>query len=267
MHTSTLQVGSTTILLKPFQRPSQLALADSHCPHAGCRVDETPPTQGDIRLVPLTGMNFASPTSPCDEVHFGGVEIYNDGDWGRICRTGRRSSGFVVEALVICKQLGFPFGGLMDVLEVNVRGPNGRASEEGPFRDSGAQNTTASKLVWATEMQCTGLEDRLEDCFFPEAFGSNPIPRRPRRANAQASPGPDTKGIADAACSQDDGSTLAVVCRQFEIEGVYSTALARVHGLTFAAAQKCIKSISQHLVSTQSLQSNLHLDHNQNRFN
>lgn len=73
--------------------------------------------QGDIRLVPL--QDFDASTSPCDDIHFGGVEIYNDGQWGRICGkvVGREPGSLALEAQVACRQLGFPFGGLIDVQE------------------------------------------------------------------------------------------------------------------------------------------------------
>lgn len=91
--------------------------------HAGCSANLSTPVQGDIRLVNLSGVNSSS--AACDEVHFGGVELFNEGQWGRICRgqgSSIRSAGddgpfadFSIDASVICRQLGFPFGGVYDV--------------------------------------------------------------------------------------------------------------------------------------------------------
>ena len=67
----------------------------------------------------------------------------------------------------------------------------------------------AGNIVWATEVQCTGLEERLDQCFFPEEFGD-------ARPDYSGDSGP---GIRGAECAERDGRTLAVVCRQFEIEG------------------------------------------------
>lgn len=52
---------------------------------AGCtpQGQGSEPAQGDVRLVPLQG---TGPTSVCDAVHAGVIEIFNDGVWGRICQ-------------------------------------------------------------------------------------------------------------------------------------------------------------------------------------
>lgn len=75
------------------------------------------PTDGDVRLVPLNGT--AVPTAACDEVHFGGVELFREGRWGRICsgRGGDEPADFALDAEVICRQLGFPFGTVMDEVD------------------------------------------------------------------------------------------------------------------------------------------------------
>lgn len=63
------------------------------------------PEEGDVRLVPVVAGQ--DPTAACDDVHFGGVEIFHDGQWGRICTTslqfGEESSDrFVLDAQVRC---------------------------------------------------------------------------------------------------------------------------------------------------------------------
>lgn len=65
--------------------------------HPGCAVEEEPAQQGDVRLVPLLGSGAA--TAACDEVHIGGVEIFNAGRWGRICASGDFAA-FTLEAQV-----------------------------------------------------------------------------------------------------------------------------------------------------------------------
>eukprot|EP00892_Ulva_mutabilis_P004967 jgi/Ulvmu1/2842/UM144_0007.1 len=151
------------------------------------------------------GTNFT--TQPCDDAHFGAVEFFNEGQWGRLCSGFGDSSP--VDAKVICRQLGFPFSSLIDVQE--VRSNNGR-----PFSDYGEYGEPG-ELVWATDLQCTGKEERLTDCFFPEAFGDNTRPPPPSFPGAPPAP-PPAPGIPNADCSRRDGSTLAVACRRFEIE-------------------------------------------------
>ena len=70
--------------------------------YAGCSSDASAPEQGDVRLVALPGLNVS--TDPCDDVHFGAVEIFNDGRWGRICRSNFNTfASFSVDARVICR--------------------------------------------------------------------------------------------------------------------------------------------------------------------
>lgn len=89
-------------------------------PHAcaGCETPSAPPAEGDVRLVPLNGT--AVPTAECDDVHFGGVELFREGVWGRICagRSGGLAQEFTLDAHVVCRQLGYPFGTVMEAFEV-----------------------------------------------------------------------------------------------------------------------------------------------------
>lgn len=81
--------------------------------YAGCEDSPLSPAEGDVRLVPLNGTQY--PTAVCDDVHFGGVELFREGQWGRICAgtAGGDEAEFTLDAAVICRQLGFPFGTLM----------------------------------------------------------------------------------------------------------------------------------------------------------
>lgn len=160
------------------------------------------PAQGDVRLVPLT--SITSDTAPCDVVHFGSVEIFNDGRWGRIC--GGDNEDFTLGAQVVCRQLGFPFGSLYDATEVYDSNGNTIGTDYEDYSEPG-------EIVFATEVVCTGKEARLDECFFPEAFGAAPRVSREEDQAVEA-------GIRQGRCARNDGSARGVVCRQFEIEGV-----------------------------------------------
>ena len=91
--------------------------------------------------MPLPGT--AVPTAVCDDVHFGGVELFREGVWGRIC-TGpfpRGTAEFTLDAQVVCRQLGFPFGTLMDADEMS-----------GVYDDSTPDNSDPPFTVWASEV-------------------------------------------------------------------------------------------------------------------
>ena len=81
---------------------------------ADCDAPPSPPVEGAVRLVPLNGT--APATATCDDVHFGAVELFRDGIWGRICdgQDGGDPEEFTLDAQVVCRQLGFPFGTVMN---------------------------------------------------------------------------------------------------------------------------------------------------------
>ena len=185
---------------------------------AGCSGNTTAPQQGDIRLTPFPGLNVS--TQPCDDVHFGAVEFFNDGQWGRICRSSFNSfASFIVDARVICRQLGFPFSNLMDVEEVRSSSGGRVGSTLDAYADIDYLDLDPAELelVWATELQCTGQEERLSDCFFPEDFGN--VIRDFNSALTQPAPESSPPGIQDADCRVRDNYVLGVVCRSFKIEG------------------------------------------------
>lgn len=174
-------------------------------------MNDAAPKQGDVRLVDIKETNFT--TQPCDDVHVGIVEIFNDGMWGRICGRRDDTAMYNVDARVICRQLGFAFGSIIDL------------RDNSDYADVDYDDPVA--LVWATEVECTGTEERLADCFFPQAFGTIP---RPNQA-------PDAPpGIANADCRRMDSATLSVGCRRFEIEGAIlplsALLLVTVHFMT-----------------------------------
>ena len=94
-----------------------------------------------MRLVPLNGT--AVPTGPCDDVHFGAVELFREGAWGRICagRFGGDPEEFTLDAQVVCRQLGFRFGTLMNSEEVS-----------GAYDYTSSDYSDPPFTVWATEV-------------------------------------------------------------------------------------------------------------------
>ena len=180
--------------------------------NAGCTAVEATPSQGDVRLVPLRGVPS---TAACDDVHLGGVQIFNDGRWGGICFvTSDLDSSFTIDAGVICRQLGFPFGSLMEPGD-----NNGAPVDYVDYRDPG-------ELVWASDVVCSGLEERLGDCLFPEDFGANPS-----RGGTDRIPAPSPIGGVigfRAECGRRDRGLLSVACRRFEIEGAQTRSPFRI---------------------------------------
>lgn len=188
---------------------------------SGCDAPASAPVDGDVRLVPLNGTAVA--TATCDEVHFGGVELFRDGIWGRICvgRFGGDPEEFTLDAQVVCRQLGFPFGSVMDEGEVF-----GAYDYSFDYSSSEPEPT-----VWATEVVCTGKEERLLDCDFPQNFGIDYEYERPEYEYAnwpgsthpapepaplESAPAP-AGGLPNGGCSRSDRNRLAVICRRFEI--------------------------------------------------
>lgn len=51
-----------------------------------------------MRLVPLA--DTPTPSAACNEVHFGGVEIFNSGRWGAMCIGFGDTYQFVLDAEV-----------------------------------------------------------------------------------------------------------------------------------------------------------------------
>lgn len=103
------------------------------------------PSDGDIRLIrPAVD---STTTKPCDDVHLGVVEVYRGGQWGRICSRGGDQE-FTLDAAVICRQIGFPFGNAMDLAAVG----------DYDDRDSfyGVDEGSDAPIVWATDVCASG---------------------------------------------------------------------------------------------------------------
>lgn len=123
--------------------------------HAGCLAPDATPAEGDVRLVTLNGTS--SNTSVCDAVHFGGVELFHEGHWGRIC-TGMRfdaADRFTLDAQVVCRQLGFPFGTLMDegaVIEMDYEYRYDYYTQSSSLDDTSQGYDYSQAITWATEV-------------------------------------------------------------------------------------------------------------------
>jgi len=133
----TVVVGGTLAVLYSCVR--QIVLPNKFtATNAGCEAPSFSPAEGDVRLVPLKGT--AAPTAVCDDVHFGGVELFREGAWGRICvgRSGGEEDKFTLDAQVVCRQLGLPFGTVMDAADFDFF--------------SSAYYTDPLPTVWATQV-------------------------------------------------------------------------------------------------------------------
>lgn len=94
-----------------------------------------------------------------------------------------------------------------------------------------------SAVCCAAQVVCTGREERLLDCHFPEAFGSDGNSSVGGTGGgggygeqrATSSPLPADPGIATALCARADNRGtpfMKVACRQFELLGVLLRVLA-----------------------------------------
>jgi hypothetical protein len=173
---------------------------------AGC--DKAPPdvpSNGDLRLEPI---ERTTPSTLCDDVHYGFVQIYNNGQWGYIC-----SNGEYTTARVVCRQLGFLYGSALTLIEE----PNPDGYQFAP--------SSAPQLVWLNGVRCTGKEANLLDCFLGQnAFGSNSGAESPAGAPGPESAPPTPSPDSDP-CQRDK---MAIVCRTIEIKGALCYLLASV---------------------------------------
>lgn len=137
------------------------------------------PVEGSVRLRGGFG-------SPCDAIHSGFVEIFHRREWGAIC-TGRQFDTPQV-AGVVCRQLGFPHGTLVD--------PSVNPADDDPEYYSTNLDDEADEpqeRFWLSGVRCRGPEDVLNDCDLGLGF---------RNGNV--------------GCS-DSPSRLTVACRSFAV--------------------------------------------------
>lgn len=118
---------------------------------AGCEERPAAPSDGDLRLVPLNA-SVAS-TAVCDDIHFGAVEMFREGRWGRICKTGSGDPiAFTIDAQIVCRQLGFPFGTAMDDGITVITGDD-------PIYASDYDVPDPSAVSWASDVRFTHSDE------------------------------------------------------------------------------------------------------------
>ena len=180
-------------------------------------------------------INATSESAPCDAVHQGVVQIFSNGVWGVLCTNvfGREErTGFTVDAKVICRQLGFPFGSVFDSSSSGGRADPDDQYDYTDYAFYGEGSPSSAPLddvpVFATRVSCTGKEDRVDECFFPERESS---------FNSFApSPAPDVS----SSCERFQATRLTVACRQFEIEGVFHLLLTQYRDAAMVCLCQCI---------------------------
>ena len=127
---------------------------------AGC--PEQPAEQDSVRLRGGFG-------TPCDPVHTGFVEIFNAGEWGAIC-DGNSPSPERADVLadVICRQLGFPHG---TVVQANI--PFNRSETTFGAGTEEADEPQDRFWLFASQARCLGPEAQVVDCDLSPGFRDN----------------------------------------------------------------------------------------------
>eukprot|EP00892_Ulva_mutabilis_P007273 jgi/Ulvmu1/4918/UM202_0003.1 len=112
-----------------------------------------PPVEGSVRLRGGFG-------SPCDPVYTGFVEIFHLDEWGAICGVDpldyidSTANTDALQADVVCRQLGFPHGTMVD--------PTGNPYDEEEGEDL--------ERYWLADVQCQGPELSLLECDIGQGF-------------------------------------------------------------------------------------------------
>lgn len=134
--------------------------------------------------------------TPCDPLHSGIVEVFNAGEWGAICdgETSRGGDFFVAD--VVCRQLGFPHGTVVDSLTTQPDAVFDYLFFSSEFEVTEEAQEPQGRF-WLDGVTCRGPEARLVDCDlgtgFADAGGNN-------------------------VCAEGDApSRLRVACRQFAV--------------------------------------------------
>lgn len=138
----------------------------------------------------------------CDPIHSGFVEVLHFGDWGSICQTGDNQV-----AEVVCRQLGFTSGAVVDALNPipprDSVAPQPTADYESNVGSSGERDTEEAEepveRFWLSEVTCGGRESELIDCNLGKGF---------RRINAGCDP-----ELAQ------ESTRLHVACQRFSLTG------------------------------------------------
>ena len=145
--------------------------------------------QGTVRLRGGFG-------TPCDPLHSGIVEVFNAGEWGAICdgETSRGSHFLVAD--VVCRQLGFPHGTVVDSLTTQPDSVYDYLFFSSEFEVTEEAQEPQGRF-WLDDVKCRGPEARLVDCDLGTGFA-------------------DAEG--NSVCAEEDApSRLRVACRQFAV--------------------------------------------------
>ena len=73
-------------------------------------------------------------------------------------------------------------------------------------------------VLFVCQVVCTGKEERLLDCDFPQDFGEDYGSDYYGFSYNENAPVP-SGGIPNFSCARDDNRRLGVICRRFEITG------------------------------------------------
>eukprot|EP00892_Ulva_mutabilis_P005582 jgi/Ulvmu1/3396/UM016_0012.1 len=139
------------------------------CGNAAPSCDKTPPMEeGSVRLRGGFG-------SLCDPVYTGFVEVFHFEEWGAIC-TGSDDTDRLA-ADVICRQLGFPHGTLVDPL-TNPADPVRIYNDYGgytyaPYDPAVEEADEPQDRFWLSFLGCRGPEDTLLQCDLGQGFRTN----------------------------------------------------------------------------------------------
>lgn len=101
--------------------------------------------------------------TPCDPLHTGFVEVYNEAaeQWGAICLDVRDVRPDYGAANVVCRQLGFAHGSIVDTRSPVVSPNNGNFQRE--YEEEAAE-VDAQEIFWLDTVSCRGPETRILDC-------------------------------------------------------------------------------------------------------
>eukprot|EP00892_Ulva_mutabilis_P008274 jgi/Ulvmu1/5819/UM025_0076.1 len=171
-----------------------------------CRVEGTNLTDATVLACGMTAAGCPPPAeaegalrltrgfgTPCDALHSGIVEIFHLGEWGAICVSEFGLSPRSAD--VVCRQLGFPYGTLVDA-STNPPDP-GPDGYEYPYDPDEADQI--GERIWLRQPGCQGPEATLLDCDLGNGFISREQGCPRGRAQVQIP------------------VRLAVACRQFPV--------------------------------------------------
>ena len=107
----------------------------------------------------------------CDPVYTGFVEVFHFDEWGAICTGDTPDDRLAAD--VVCRQLGFPHGTMVDALTITV--------QERIYNEYGGllyddyvteveENLAPQDRFWLNVLDCRGPEDTILDCDLGQGF-------------------------------------------------------------------------------------------------